>query len=73
MSLGLSDDQKNKIRGIMRDAKQQNASVTDPTVRRANFKAAFAKIDTVLTSDQRTQLHAKLDQLRKDRDSGSQS
>jgi Spy/CpxP family protein refolding chaperone len=71
MSLGLSDAQKQQIRGFVADAraKSQNA---DPDTRRANYKAAFAKIDTILTPDQRTRFHAKLDQLRKEREQGTQ-
>jgi Spy/CpxP family protein refolding chaperone len=68
MSLGLSDDQKGKIRDIMSDVKKQNEGVTDPDTRRANYKAGFAKIETVLTPDQRTKLHAKMDAMRKERE-----
>jgi Spy/CpxP family protein refolding chaperone len=68
MGLGLNDDQKGKIREIMSDVKKQNASVTDPETRRSNYKAGFAKIETVLTPDQRTKLHAKLDEMRKERE-----
>ncbi len=68
MSLGLSDDQKSKIRDIMSGIKKQNEGVTDPETRRANYKAGFAKIDTVLTPDQRTKLHAKMDEMRKERE-----
>jgi Spy/CpxP family protein refolding chaperone len=67
MSLGLSDTQKNQIRGIMADARAKNQNA-DQDTRRANYKAAFAKIDTVLTPDQRTRLHAKLDAMRKEHD-----
>jgi len=58
-SLGLTDAQKNQIRAIMSAARKENASA-DPATRRANFQAAFAKIDTVLTPAQRTKLHAML-------------
>ena len=70
MSVGLSDGQKSQIRGIMSDAraKSQNA---DQDTRRANFKAAFAKIDSVLTPDQRTRFRAKMDQIRKEREQGT--
>ncbi len=71
MSLGLSDAQKQQIRGIMADTRAKNQNV-DPETKRANYKAAFAKIDTVLTPDQRTRLHAKMDQMRKERDQGTQ-
>ncbi len=68
MSLGLSDDQKGKIRDIMGDVRKQNEGVTDPDARRANYKAGYAKIETVLTPDQRTKFHAKLDEMRKERE-----
>jgi Spy/CpxP family protein refolding chaperone len=68
MGLGLSDDQKGKIRDIMGGVKKQNEGVTDPEIRRANYKAGFAKIETVLTPDQRTKLHAKMDEMRKERE-----
>jgi Spy/CpxP family protein refolding chaperone len=67
MSADLSDKQKDQIRGIMRDVRQQNANA-DPTTRRANYKAAFEKIDTVLSPAQRAKVHAKLAELRKERD-----
>jgi len=70
MSLGLSDAQKQQIRGIMADTRAKNQNV-DPETKRANYKAAFAKIDTVLTPDQRTRLHAKMDQMRKEREQGT--
>ncbi len=65
-SLGLSDDQKTRIRAIMSATRKENAGA-DPATRRANFKAAFAKIDDVLTPDQRT----KLAELRKERQAGA--
>jgi Spy/CpxP family protein refolding chaperone len=64
MSLNLNDDQKTQIRAIIADARKQNANVTDRDQKRANMKAAYAKVDTVLTPAQRTQLHAKLDAMR---------
>jgi Spy/CpxP family protein refolding chaperone len=68
--LGLSDTQKSQIRGIMTAVHEQNANA-DPATRRTNMRAAFAKIDTVLTEDQRTKLHAKLAELRKEREAGA--
>ena len=68
MSLGLTDDQKGKIRDIMSDVRKQNEGVTDPETRRANFKAGYTKIETVLTPDQLTKLHAKMDEMRKERE-----
>jgi len=70
MGLGLSDVQKSEIREIMGAARKASAGA-DPETRRANFKAAFAKIDAVLTPDQRTKLHAKLDEMRKERQQGA--
>jgi Spy/CpxP family protein refolding chaperone len=64
MSLNLSDEQKTQIRGIIADARKQNENVTDRDQKRANMKAAYAKVETVLTPAQRTQFHAKLDALR---------
>ncbi len=72
MSLGLSDAQKSQIREIMGTARKESANA-DPATRRANFKAAFAKIDAVLTPDQRTKLHAKLGQMRNARQQGAQT
>ena len=62
-SLNLSEDEKQKIRAIMADAREKSRNA-DPETRRANFKAAFAQIDAILTPDQRTQLHAKLQAMR---------
>jgi Spy/CpxP family protein refolding chaperone len=63
-SLNLSDDQKTKIRGIIQSARAQNQNVTDRETKRANMKAAFAKVEALLTPSQRDQLHAKLKALR---------
>jgi len=70
MSLGLSDAQKSQIRGIMSAVRAQNANA-DPATRRANYMAAMAKVDAVLTPAQRTALHAKLDKWRKARAAGA--
>ncbi len=64
MALDLSDQQKSQIREIIGDARKQNQTVTDRDARRANMKAAYAKIDSVLTPAQRTQFHTKLDAMR---------
>jgi Spy/CpxP family protein refolding chaperone len=64
MSLNLTDAEKSQIRAIIADARKQNENVTDRDPKRANMKAAYAKIDTVLTPAQRTELHAKLDAMR---------
>jgi Spy/CpxP family protein refolding chaperone len=65
MSLNLSDAQKTQIRAIMAEARKQNENVTDREQRRSNMKAAMAKVDTVLTPAQRTELHAKMDAARR--------
>jgi Spy/CpxP family protein refolding chaperone len=65
LSLNLSDAQKTKIRSIMQAARDKNKTVTDPDQRRANFRAAFAQIDAVLTPAQRSELHAKIEANRK--------
>ena len=70
MGLGLSDAQKAQVRDIMSAARKQSAGA-DQATRRANFQAAMAKIDTILTPDQRTKLHAKLDQMRNERQQSS--
>ncbi len=64
MSLNLSDAQKSQIRSIIADARKRNKNVTDNDQRHANMKAAYAKVETVLTPDQRTELHAKMDAMR---------
>lgn len=64
MQLNLSDAQKTQVRAIIADARKQNKDVTDRDVRRTNMKAAYAKVDTVLTPAQRTELHAKMDAMR---------
>lgn len=63
MGLNLTDAQKTQIRAIMRDARKQNKDVTDRDTRRATMKAAYAKVETVLTPAQRTELHAKLEAM----------
>ncbi len=64
MQLNLSDDQKAQIRSIMADARKANAGVTDKDAKRANMKAAYAKVDAVLTPDQRAAFKAKMDAMR---------
>jgi Spy/CpxP family protein refolding chaperone len=66
-TLNLSDAQKDKIRAIMADARAKSKDA-DPETRKANFKAAFAQIDTILSPDQRTQLHAKLQSMRRNQE-----
>jgi Spy/CpxP family protein refolding chaperone len=63
MSLNLSDAQKSQIRGIM-DAARAQAKTQDPDTRRATMRTAFAKVQAVLTPEQRTAFKAKLAALR---------
>jgi len=71
-SVGLSDEQKATIRGIMTDARKQNEGA-DPETRRANYRAAYQKALAVMTPDQLARFKAKLAELRKERESGAQS
>lgn len=71
MSLGLSDDQKAKIRSIMANARQKNQNA-DRDTRRKTMRAAFAQIENVLTPAQRDQLHQKMQAMRRNRQQGSQ-
>jgi Spy/CpxP family protein refolding chaperone len=64
MSLGLSDAQKQQIRDIVADARKKNQGVTDRDQRRATMKAAFAKVDTVLTPAQRDSFHKQMQAMR---------
>lgn len=63
LSLNLSDAQKSQIRAIMKTARAQ-AKSEDPDTRRATMRAAFAKVQAILTPEQRTQFQAKLAALR---------
>ncbi len=67
LSLNLSDDQKAKIKSIMADARAKGKALADRDAKRANMRAAFAKIDTVLTPPQRTKLHAQMEAARAQR------
>jgi len=61
MSLNLSDDQKNRIRSIMADARAKAKTMTDIQAKRDTMRGAFSQIETVLTPAQRTKLHAERD------------
>jgi Spy/CpxP family protein refolding chaperone len=63
MSLNLSDAEKSQIRDIM-DAARAQAKTQDPDTRRATMRAAFAKVQAVLTPEQRIAFKAKLAALR---------
>jgi Spy/CpxP family protein refolding chaperone len=67
MGLDLSDDQKNKIRSIMVDARAKSKALTDIQAKRDTMRAAFTQIETVLTPAQRTKLHAERDALKAQR------
>jgi len=67
--LGLNDAQKAQIKGFMKTARDQNQNVTDPAQRKANFQAAFDKIDGVLTPAQRVKFKQLRAQARRDRQS----
>lgn len=56
LSLNLSDAQKNRIRDIMADARAKNKTLADRDAIRANMRAAFAKVQTVLTPAQQAKL-----------------
>jgi Spy/CpxP family protein refolding chaperone len=73
LGLDLSDAQKTQIRSIMASARQQNATVTDPQARRANYRAAMAKVQTVLTPAQRTKLQSEMAAARAQRQSTDHS
>ena len=61
--LGLSPAQRQQIAGIMKNARAAGTNA-DPQTRRANRVAMRQQIESVLTPDQRNQLHAKLAQAR---------
>jgi Spy/CpxP family protein refolding chaperone len=59
LSLNLSDAQKNKIRDIMAQARAQNKTLADRDAIRANMRAAFAKVQTVLNPHQLAKLKSE--------------
>jgi Spy/CpxP family protein refolding chaperone len=73
MGLNLSDAQKSQIREIIASARQQNQSVTDPQVKRSNMRAAYAKVQTVLTPPQRAKLQSEMAAARAQRQSTDHS
>jgi Spy/CpxP family protein refolding chaperone len=73
LSLKLSDAQKSQIRSIIADARQKNQSVTDPQVKRANMRAAYAQVRTVLTPAQQAKLQSEMAAARAERESGDHS
>ena len=65
MGLGLSDDQKNRIRELRKQAEEKNQNVTDRDQRRANMKEFFTKMRDVLTPQQRAKFDAQIAAWRK--------
>ena len=61
--LNLTATQKQQIAGIMKNARGTSKNA-DQQTRRANTRAMRQKIESVLTDAQRTQLRAKLAQVR---------
>jgi Spy/CpxP family protein refolding chaperone len=61
--LNLTATQKQQIAGIMKNARGTSKDA-DQQTRRANTRAMRQKIESVLTDAQRTQLRAKLAQVR---------
>jgi Spy/CpxP family protein refolding chaperone len=64
LSLNLTDDQKAKIRKIAGDMRKQNHSVTDPQVRRENYKKMNDQIRAILTPPQQKMFDEKLAEMR---------
>jgi Spy/CpxP family protein refolding chaperone len=73
LSLNLSDAQKSQIRGIMATARQKNAGVTDPQLKRATMRAAYAQVRAALTPAQRSKLDADVAAARAARAGGDHS
>ena len=70
LTLNLSDDQKNKIRAIMADARAKSKTLTDAQAKRDAFRAGIGKIDGVLTPDQLKKLQAERNAFRAQHPSG---
>ncbi|MBV8150203.1 MAG: Spy/CpxP family protein refolding chaperone [Candidatus Eremiobacteraeota bacterium] len=71
-SLNLSDAQKSQVKAIAEKYRTQNQNVTDREQRHAAFTAERNEILAVLTPAQRTQLDAKMKQMRERRRSEEQ-
>lgn len=67
----LTDDQKNRIRAIMADARTKMRSLTDPQAKRDTMRQAFAKIRTVLTPAQQAKMKAEFGASRGQQNNGS--
>jgi Spy/CpxP family protein refolding chaperone len=64
MSLNLSPAQQTQIKEIMRDARAKSQTLTDRDAKRANMRAAYAKVEAALSPPQRQKLQAERDALR---------
>jgi Spy/CpxP family protein refolding chaperone len=73
LSLNLNDAQKAKIRDIMAQARAKNASLPDRDAMRANMRAAFAKVQTVLNPHQLAKLKSEFAAARAQRAAQSHS
>ena len=62
--LGLSDDQKARIRAIRQKYREQNQNVTDKEQRRSNMLAMRKEIMSVLTPEQQQKVQARIDEMR---------
>jgi Spy/CpxP family protein refolding chaperone len=79
--LNLTDDQKGKLKDVFADAKSKRESIMSDASLTADQKKekmkalhqdTMAKVNDVLTPDQRTQLKEKLEAAKKAPDSNSQ-
>jgi Spy/CpxP family protein refolding chaperone len=69
----LTDDQKNRIRAIMADARSKARALTDPQAKRETMRGAFDKIRTVLTPAQQAKMKAEFDASRARQNSANHS
>lgn len=67
----LTEDQKNRIRAIMADARAKAKTLTDPQAKRDAFRAGIGKIDSVLTPPQLKTLQAERNKFRSQHPSGA--
>src|SRR5580658_5695485 len=67
----LTEDQKNRIRAIMADARAKAKTLTDPQAKRDAFRAGIGKIDGVLTPVQLKKLQAERNAFRAQHPSGA--
>jgi Spy/CpxP family protein refolding chaperone len=67
----LTEDQKNRIRAIMADARSKARALTDPQAKRDAMRGAFDKIRTVLTPAQQAKMKAQFDAFKARQNSGN--